>query len=574
MAIMNFNTTNSTFRQLLGNGLSYRVPPFQRDYSWTEDEWDDLWQDIIGLREEGGEPSHYMGYLVLQSSDSKRFEIIDGQQRITTISVMILAALGHLQDLVASGLDPQNNTRRKEQLQSSYIGYLDPVSLVSRSKLELNRHNNRFYQTYLVPLQTLPQRGLNSSEHLLRKAFQWFKERIKGLVGTTAESGVNTAMFIDSLVDQLFFTVITVTDELNAFKVFETLNARGVRLSATDLLKNYLFSVISTQDTHETELKALEERWERIVGVLGSESFPEFLRVFWNSRHRLVRKSDLFKTIRRGVTTRDQAFALLRDLDQSAEVYAALRDPHDQIWNSDERAALQQLLMFNVRQPLAMLMACHFQYFHEERTAFTRILKAIAVVSFRYNVICNLQTHEQERLYNDIARKVTDSTYARPMEVISSLRGVYPDDDQFKAAFSDKELRTTNSHNKKVVRYILFEIERQRSGQDFDFESATYNLEHILPEHPTEAWGHLDEAKQDRLIYRIGNMTPLEANRNRDLGNGDYAMKRSVYQESTFQITRAIAEHYETWDEQKIDSRQTQMATIAAGIWKIEIGGR
>jgi len=574
VAIMNFNTTNSTFRQLLGNGLSYRVPPFQRDYSWTEDEWDDLWQDIIGLREEGGEPSHYMGYLVLQSSDSKRFEIIDGQQRITTISVMILAALGHLQDLVASGLDPQNNARRKEQLQSSYIGYLDPVSLVSRSKLELNRHNNRFYQTYLVPLQTLPQRGLNSSEHLLRKAFQWFKERIKGLVGTTAESGVNTAMFIDSLVDQLFFTVITVTDELNAFKVFETLNARGVRLSATDLLKNYLFSVISTQDTHETELKALEERWERIVGVLGSESFPEFLRVFWNSRHRLVRKSDLFKTIRRGVTTRDQAFALLRDLDQSAEVYAALRDPQDQIWNSDERAALQQLLMFNVRQPLAMLMACHFQYFHEERTAFTRILKAIAVVSFRYNVICNLQTHEQERLYNDIARKVTDSTYARPMEVISSLRGVYPDDDQFKAAFSDKELRTTNSRNKKVVRYILFEIERQRSGQDFDFESATYNLEHILPEHPTEAWGHLDEAKQDRLIYRIGNMTPLEANRNRDLGNGDYAMKRSVYQESTFQITRAIAEHYETWDEQKIDSRQTQMATIAAGIWKIEIGGR
>ena len=574
MAIMNFNTTNSTFRQLLGNGLSYRVPPFQRDYSWTEDEWDDLWQDIIGLREEGGEPSHYMGYLVLQSSDSKRFEIIDGQQRITTISVMILAALGHLQDLVASGLDPQNNARRKEQLQSSYIGYLDPVSLVSRSKLELNRHNNRFYQTYLVPLQTLPQRGLNSSEHLLRKAFQWFKERIKGLVGTTAESGVNTAIFIDSLVDQLFFTVITVTDELNAFKVFETLNARGVRLSATDLLKNYLFSVISTQDTHETELKALEERWERIVGVLGSESFPEFLRVFWNSRHRLVRKSDLFKTIRRGVTTRDQAFALLRDLDQSAEVYAALRDPQDQIWNSDERAALQQLLMFNVRQPLAMLMACHFQYFHEERTAFTRILKAIAVVSFRYNVICNLQTHEQERLYNDIARKVTDSTYARPMEVISSLRGVYPDDDQFKAAFSDKELRTTNSHNKKVVRYILFEIERQRSGQDFDFESATYNLEHILPEHPTEAWGHLDEAKQDRLIYRIGNMTPLEANRNRDLGNGDYAMKRSVYQESTFQITRAIAEHYETWDEQKIDSRQTQLATIAAGIWKIEIGGR
>jgi len=93
---MNFNTTNSTFRQLLGNGMTYQVPRFQRDYSWTADEWDDLWQDIVGLFDEDPEQAHYMGYLVLQSSDSKDFDIIDGQQRITTLSVMILAALSLL----------------------------------------------------------------------------------------------------------------------------------------------------------------------------------------------------------------------------------------------------------------------------------------------------------------------------------------------------------------------------------------------------------------------------------------------------------------------------------------------
>jgi hypothetical protein len=568
---MNFNTTNSTFRQLLANGLSYHVPPFQRDYSWTEDEWDDLWQDIQGLFEIDGEPAHYMGYLVLQSSDSKRFDIIDGQQRLTTISVMILASLGHLQDLINSTLDAENNAKRKDQLQNSYIGYLDPVSLVSRPKLELNRHNNRFYQTYLVPLERLPQRGLNASEHQLRKAFNWFKERIKSRCGVTMASGKNLAAFLDGLVDKLFFTVITVTDELNAFKVFETLNARGVRLSATDLLKNYLFSVISTQETHETELKALEERWERIVGLLGSESFPEFLRIFWNSRNKLVRKSDLFKTIRRRITTRDTAFELLRELDHSAAIYAALRDPQDALWNSDEKRALEQLLMFNVRQPLAMLMACHARLYEADRIIFTRIMKAVAVISFRYNVICNLQTHEQERLYNDIAWKVSTSVYA-PSDVISALHEVYPDDNPFKSAFTEKELRTTNSRNKKVVRYILFEIERQRSGQDFDFESAAYNLEHILPEHPSEAWSYLEESKQDRMIYRIGNMTPLETSRNRDLGNGDYPSKRKVFEQSVFQMTRAIAEHYETWDEQKIESRQKQLASVAVGIWKIDFG--
>ena len=570
--MMNFNTTNTTFRQLLGNGLSYRVPPFQRDYSWTEDEWDDLWLDILGLFEEGGEPSHYMGYLVLQSSDSKQFDVIDGQQRITTISVLILSALSHLKDLAEARLDPENNAKRREQLQNSYIGYLDPVSLVPRSKLELNRHNDRFYQSYLVPLEKLPQRGLNTSEHQLRKAFNWYKERIKGRAGATAESGKKLAEFIETLVDKLFFTVITVTDELNAFKVFETLNARGVRLSATDLLKNYLFSVISTHDTHETELKALEERWERIVGLLGSESFPEFLRVFWNSRNKLVRKSNLFKKIRNRITSRDQAFELLRELDQSAAVYAALRDPQDAMWQNEEKTALEELSMFNVRQPLAMLMACHAKFHAKDRAAFSRILKSIAVISFRYNVICNLQSHEQERLYNGIALKLTEGSLHEPNEVLSALKEVYPGDAQFKVAFSQKELRTTNSRNKKVVRYILFEIERQRSGQDFDFESATYNLEHILPENPSEAWNHIPDATQDRLIYRIGNMTPLESSRNRDLGNGDYSTKRSTYAQSCFKITRAVAEHYDVWNGSKVDARQKQLASLAAGIWKVNFG--
>ncbi|MDR3210506.1 MAG: DUF262 domain-containing protein, partial [Planctomycetota bacterium] len=224
----NFNTTNSTFRQLMGNGLNYQVPPFQRDYSWTEDEWDDLWQDILGLIGEESEPAHYMGYLVLQSSDAKGFAIIDGQQRLTTLSLMILAVLKHLEALVEKGLDKENNHKRKEQLQNSYIGYIDPVSLNAKAKLELNRHNNRFYQHYLVPLAELPQRGLNASEHQLRKAFLWFFAKIQDRYGMEKSSGKNLTAFLDYLVDKLFFTVITVTDELNAFKVFETLNARGV----------------------------------------------------------------------------------------------------------------------------------------------------------------------------------------------------------------------------------------------------------------------------------------------------------------------------------------------------------
>jgi len=90
---MKFNTANMTFRQLRANGLSYRVPQFQSDYSWDVDHWDDLWPDIVGLFGDEPEPVHYMGCLVLQSADGRSFDIIDGQQRMTTPSLLMLASV-------------------------------------------------------------------------------------------------------------------------------------------------------------------------------------------------------------------------------------------------------------------------------------------------------------------------------------------------------------------------------------------------------------------------------------------------------------------------------------------------
>ena len=208
---MNFNTTNMTFRQLMANGQSYRVPQFQRDYSWDVDHWDDLWLDIVGLFGEESESAHYMGYLVLQSADSRSYDIIDGQQRMATLSVLMLASVSHLMDLAVPDDPSDPQFRRAEQLRSNYIGYLDPVTLVPRSKLTLNRHNDQLYQDYLIPLERLPQRGLNASEHLLRRAFHSFKDRIKDHCG---QDGQSVARFVDTAVDKLFFTVITVTDRV------------------------------------------------------------------------------------------------------------------------------------------------------------------------------------------------------------------------------------------------------------------------------------------------------------------------------------------------------------------------
>nr|VFK65329.1 MAG: Uncharacterized conserved protein, contains ParB-like and HNH nuclease domains [Candidatus Kentron sp. TUN] len=563
----NFDTTNRTFRELMGNGLLYRVPPFQRDYAWTSEEWDDLWQDISP--ENGGEDRtpHYLGYLVLQSMDNKRFHIIDGQQRLTTISIIILAALDLIKGMVKRGVDAERNRKRLDSLQNSYIGYMDPVSLASIPKLELNRHNDDFYRNYLAALDRIPQRGLNASERRLRDAFEWFKERIGEEFGS--EDGEKLAKFVDTLVDKPFFTVITVTDELNAFTVFETLNARGVRLSATDLLKNYLLSIISGDASSKEKVRrteTLEDRWERLMVLLGSESFPDFLRVYWNSRHKLVRKTQLFKTIRQRVTGRKAVFELLEDLDKYAEHYTRLLDPFDEIWDSKERESLEALSLFEIRQPLTLLIAC---YEYCKRSDFSRILRDIVIISFRYNVIGSLPPQDQERIYSEVAQKISKGSYTKYRDIIGALRHIYPDDKKFKTDFGEKKLCTTNSRNRRLARYLFLALEKNSSGLDLKPESAT--IEHILPENPSKNWATaIPESKQARMLYRLGNMAPLEGNENRKLGNDDYETKRKSYENSSFKITRTIAEDYDVWNEEKITARQQKLAKIAASVWRIE----
>ncbi|MCB9606127.1 MAG: DUF262 domain-containing protein [Polyangiaceae bacterium] len=548
----------------MGNGLVYRVPPFQRDYSWTEEEWDDLWQDIVGLLAPDGESAHYMGYLVLQTRDERNFDVIDGQQRLTTLSVLILAVLKNLHALVENKVDEHDNTRRIEELRKTYIGFLDPVTLLTQAKLTLNRHNDSLYRTYLVPLSQVPRRGLNPSEKLLRNCFLWFEERVRRQLDSSSD-GADYARLVDTIADRLFFTVISVADELNAFKVFETLNARGVRLSSTDLLKNYLFSVVHAAGGHEREMRELDERWEAILGKLGSESVQDFLRVFWNSQRPFVRQSELFKVIRAEINDRAHVFDFLRELDGDADTYAALYDPHDPSWTLDQQKYLSQLHLFGVRQQWSLLLAARRVF---DDAGFTQLLRACVVVALRYNVIAHLAPGEQEKVYNEIARFIATGSIQSPREAIRALKPIYLNDSQFRSAFEEKALRTTSGRNKRVVRYILFEVERHVSNHGYDPEDTKYNIEHILPEHPEDGWDGFTDDQADRCRYRLGNMTLLNATKNRKLGTAGFAVKREVFAQSEFGLTKRVSE-YEDWTEQTLAQHQKWLAKQATSIWRI-----
>ena len=139
--------------ELIGNGRSYSVPPYQRDYSWSEEEWEDLWNDIAGLTS-GVQDHHFMGSLVIQGKSDREFLVIDGQQRLATLSLFALAIISKLNMMADEGVEPDSNKERAQQLRNRFIGEKDPASLTESTRLVLNHTDNSFYQDCLVQKET------------------------------------------------------------------------------------------------------------------------------------------------------------------------------------------------------------------------------------------------------------------------------------------------------------------------------------------------------------------------------------------------------------------------------------
>ena len=562
-ASQNFNTSNKSFRQMFGNGLSYKVPMFQRDYSWADDQWDDLWNDIVLTAATRENDVHYMGYLVLSSTDSRVFNVIDGQQRLTTLTLLILAVLKYLDELAENGIDPDANRQRSTQLRSSYIGYLDPVTLITQSKLSLNRANDAYFQTYIVPLQPLPKQNLKFSEKLLKNAFEWFYGRINEQF-SKAKSGKEIAQFIENVVDRLFFTVIEVNDELDAFTVFETLNSRGVKLAPIDLLKNYLFSVVnkSHSSSHELETRRLEEQWHKIVDTIGDANLTDFLRVHWNSKNTRVRESGLFKAVRQVIDDRGKVFELVRNLDADSAVFAAFIDPENELWTIEQRQYIRTLHLFKVKQPLSLLLAARRTL---NDTDFTKVLRACVIISFRYNIIFSGATGDQETIYNNLAKDITLGNVQTIQDVMSRLRPIYKTDSEFKAAFSVKAFPNNSS---KVAIYILTELEKKQ-GIAFDTSSSKYDLEHIFPVNPADDWPGFPSPVTDDPQLRLGNLTLIEKTLNKNAGNRSFDEKKLIYAQSLVPSTQKIGIECDFWSKSEINDRQDRMAREATSIWRL-----
>ncbi len=501
---MSMEPTNQTFQELLSNGVRYIVPRFQRDYTWYQEQWEDLWADIETLDQEH---FHYIGYIVLQRKGAHDFEVVDGQQRLVTLSLLVLAAMRQLRQLVDAGVEATENSERIRVLTERFIGSKNPISLKVDSKLSLNRNNGAYFKAICSNLDAPRRRGLTVTNRLLYKAFDFFCEKEMG------DSGAEIAKFVEQVTSSMVFTKIVVQDDLNAYKVFETLNARDVQLSTPDLIKNYLFSVITrNHDVPDEDLDELDADWSVIVDQLGESNFTDFIRYHHNFQKTLVTKKDLFTSVRKLTDTPESAYAYLRSLTIHAPLYASLQNPHDGRWEQQLdhqqlrvlRIYLEGLRLFNIKQPFTILMAAFTTFSKDE---FIKLAKYLYVLSIRYNVICHQSANEQEKAYNQIAIKIHTGDFSRASHVKNSeqFKRLYPKDDSFINSFGFHKM--PGRQTAKKIRFLLSQIE-SHLGHQTDYIKTT--LEHVCPYHPDEHWhDYFGEGIND-IQDRLGNMVLLD----------------------------------------------------------------
>lgn len=560
MAVNNLlDTSTVSLSDIIGNGKTYTVPPYQRDYSWKKDQWEDLWNDIIAISETGN--VHYMGSIVLQNMGDKKYHVIDGQQRFSTLTIIVLAIINKLNSLIQKEVDVEDNKERVSLLSKKYIGDKDPASLTYSSKLQLNENNNSFFQSNLLVFR--PPTNINTlqdSDKQIWNAYNYYVGKVNELFAQE-ENGERITNFLNKdVAERLMFIQIIVEDELSAYTVFETLNSRGVGLTVTDLLKNYLFSISSKVD-----LPHIKTKWKKIVDIIGLDNFPTFLRHYWISKNKLIRQEYLFRAVKDSITDSPAVINLLDSLEDNARLYKALSNYSDSFWGGHReiKKRIKELTLFKEKQAYPILISAYNNLSEED---FSRVLKLVSTITFRYTVIAKLHTNLKEDVYNKAAIQISKKEATTINQIAQLVKTLYPSDNDFKNDFATKSIST--KRGKKIVRYILFSLENHLSQADYDFEENPATIEHILPENGNENYiTEFPQAIHESVVYRLGNYTLLEDDKNRACETLPFPDKKEIYATSHYHLSREIVSN--TWSPNSIDLRQDRLANYASSIWRI-----
>ena len=543
------------------------VPINQRSYSWTDREIDDLWTDLKWAIEED-EREYFLGTIVLTLPEGSRPSVVDGQQRLASVSMIYAAMRDYLVDLgesaIAKDLEPfLTNTDRWTRSQTA--------------KLELSAQDGLFFRDHVLAAPDSEERKATiisktspDSHKRIAKAFKKLSEFLAGLLEGAPEPLKILRRWDAFLQNSAKLIVLEVDDESSAFQVFETLNDRGLDLAVTDLLKNYLFGKAGRQN-----LDAVRHHWTTAVSRIGDGDervFKRFVHHFWSSIHGLTRERLLYKSIKDGIKTPNRTLSFTSELSASASNYAALLNSDADFWTpmgTAAKRAVSTLKGLKLEQYKPLLLACMDTMDMTRPMELAKVLRALVSWSVRFRITQQLGSSKLEDFYGNGGRLVRDKKFRTASEIIGALRDKVPTDSVFRKAFEEFREETG-----RLARYYLLEIEsavrmQQGIAECINADEEINNLEHILPKEPDLAqWTAFTSESAPIYVYRLGNQTVLSKEDNQKVGNAPFSRKRVIFEKSDALVTQRVASASD-WTDTAIEKHQKWLATIAPIAWPV-----
>lgn len=551
--------TKTNLNTLLGvPGQQFVVPEYQRAYAWGDQQVDELWDDLTASMGEG----HFMGSVVLNVEDEDRPQVIDGQQRLTTL-VILLALIRDRYHGIGSQFTGQPDQLLLNSFAKGSLAY----------KLRSGDANWPVLRDFLLRNPNDEARKVFSQLSSLDKVTRVRNKRLvanskrlsKALDAYIAKAdNAETALYAmeQHVRTGLEFVAIRVGNVSDAFLLFETLNDRGLQLSAADLLKSHLLSKVAQQSKDDATTQEASKAWDKLIDQLGGVDVTRFLRHYLLMSRPKVRKDDVFDEFKKDVQTFG-ASKLLNRLTDFAADYGRLLDP-ERVEDPTIRGALESIHGQNsVTHFVVLLPALHYLSSQD----FARVCRVAEMLSFRW-VVCGLNAQELESNYAKAAQVLDMSEGDQADEVIESLTSVLPPSDQFREGFRQARMGV-----KYVTRYVLASIEQALNPVGELKTPDDVHIEHVMPKTQTPYWEErVDENEEyDDITARWGNLTLLHQSPNQQISNGDFDVKREHYAGSEIRITRHLTE-LDSWNSQAIDMRQRWLAVIADQVWSPAFG--
>ena len=544
-------------KRVFSSDFLFEIPPYQRPYSWRREDASRLLDDLLDAEETPDQPPYFLGAIDLVKGDDQRAEIIDGQQRLTTLTILFCLLREMADSKVSLELEPYIWQRG-----SSLVNAPDQY------RLQLRTRDQRFFQEHIQTQGNLTQfldkepiSKLSDSQMSIRVNALEMRDRLRELNGDRL---TGLASF---LLNRCFVVVVTASDRRSALRMFQVLNDRGLNLSVADLLKANLIGRLEDDSTADD----FAAQWEKFEERTGREGFMQVLTHIRTIFLKDKTRTSLQEELESQVVAKYESWEFLHKiLKPYVDAYVSMRDASFSWGVADGEIALSLQLLKRLEDsdwmPAAMAYIKDGPRQEQPTRIFFRQLERLG---------CSFAIRRPRNVNARIAR------YARITREIEEGRTLASDDSALQFTEDEKrEIREELAgpvYTHPAAKTIMLQLDRLSADIPILYDHKTLTIEHVLPQTPAEGSEWLvnfpKEADRERWTHSIANLVLLTQKRNAKAQNYEFSKKKDVYfnpkKTTALAVTIQVLNH-DKWNPTVLEERLEEILNLFATDWRLQ----